>query len=122
MRNSAEAEAHHADHEGERHRVEDEFLGAAARQRFDRGGRHQRQQRDRAGVEEARGAPHRRHHHRQEGGVQAIDHRQTGQGGVGHRLRDQDQRHGDAGDEIAAQVLALEREPAQEGEKSAQHG
>jgi hypothetical protein len=62
-----------------------------------------RERRRRADAQHPRGSQDRVDDHRDEGGVEAHRHRQSGNGGVGHRLRQDDGGRREAGDDVEAQ-------------------
>jgi len=104
---------HQREHDGQGH----ESIRARCRQRCKRRGCQQRRYRHRASPELVRRAPHGRHHHRQEGRIEAVVRRQTSELRIGHRLGDQYQRHGQAGHEIGFQDIASKRQPGEKREK-----
>ena len=69
--------------------------------------RHQRHHGHRPHRQCARGAENGVEHDGQDGGIDPGLGRQTGQQGIGQRLRDQHDRHDDRCDQIAAQLLAI---------------
>ena len=103
---SAERQLHQAHHQRQHDRQGNELLGAHRRQWRQARCRQQRDHRHRPAAELVRRSPQRGHHHRQEGRVEAIVGRHAGELSVGHRLRHQHQRHGQAGDEVRAQERA----------------
>ena len=58
--------------------------------------------------------------HGEESSVQAVVLRQSGELRIGHRLRHQHERDGNARDCIGAHLLARQRKPSQEREKGLQ--
>ena len=68
-----------------------------------------RQGRRRADAQHPRRAEHRVDDHRDEGGVQAHRHRQSGHGRIRHRLGNHDGRGGQAGDDVEAPDVARGR-------------
>ena len=81
----------------------------------DRGGR--------AGNEVPAGAEQRGDDRRHHGGVEAVLRRQAGDGGEGDALRQDDQRAGEAGDQVVAQCLpTYQRPPLKEGKPSCKQG
>jgi hypothetical protein len=106
---------------------DDQLRGRAVRHRAPQLGRGQDGDRRRGThAERARGAEQRVDHHRHERRVQADLHRQAGDGGVRHRLRDDHRRRGQPSGHVAAEpVLGVTAQPDQAGNEAgfvARHG
>ena len=101
---NAEQELEQPDQQGEQNGVGDECFAAGGGQRRECRGGHQRHDGHRACRQLSAGAEDGRHERGQERGVESEKGRQVGQLGVGHGLRDQDQRNRQAGNEVGPQT------------------
>ena len=103
-------EQHHAHQCGQRRGRRDQPRGIAVRNRqSELGAGKDRQRGGGTDAEHARGAEQRVDHHRHERGVQADFDGQSGDGRVGHRLRQHDRGRGQSGDDVEAQARAAGR-------------
>ena len=108
--------------EGKHHSIGDVPLAAGCGKRGKRRRGHQGNDRHRSGGQLAAGAKERRNHRRQEGRIQTVIRGQSGQLGIGHGLRDENQGHGQSGDEIrpkTGRIVPLQ--PTEKRENFCQH-
>ena len=114
----AQSQLDQADHQGQQDRESDELIGTGRGQRRKRRRGQQRHHRNRAGGQLCGRTPQRCDHSGQECGIQTIVGRQTGQLRIGHGLRDEHQRNGDARNEVGSECLAAYRPPGKEWEET----
>jgi hypothetical protein len=91
------------DHQGQQHGVTDEGRATRRGERLERGRGHQGHHRHRARRQLPRRAEKRRDQRRHQGSIQPVMRRQARELRIGHGLRDEDQRDGQAGDGVRAQ-------------------
>ena len=103
----AHGQQHHPRQEGQRDRRRDIVGRALRRDLARRGRRHQRHNRNRAHRQRARCAEDRVGQQRQDGGVETHFGRQSGQQGVGQRLRDQHDRDDHRRHEVRGQRVPV---------------